>query len=199
MSKDFLTSVSDRRSYYEISKESPISAEQIQQLIEHAVKYAPSAMNSQSARVVLLLGAQHDRLWEITKEALRKIVPADQFGSTEQKINSFAAGYGTVLFFEDQETIEALQQEYALYKDNFPIWSLQSSGMNQFIVWTALENEGLGASLQHYNELIEEDIKNEWDLPSKWKLLAQMPFGKMAAIPSEKEFKPLEDRIKVFK
>ena len=198
MSKDFLTAIKERRSYYGISKESPISDARIQELIEHAVKYAPSAMNSQSARVVLLLGKQHDRLWQITMDALRKIVPSGQFASTEQKINSFAAGYGTVLFFEDQSVIESLQQQYELYKDNFPKWSQQSSAINQLIIWTALEAEGLGASLQHYNELIEEEVKKEWNLPAKWSLIAQMPFGKPTFEPQPKDFMPLEERIMIF-
>lgn len=30
----------------------------------------------------------------------------------------------------------------------FPVWSLHQTGMLQYIVWTALEKEGLGASLQ---------------------------------------------------
>lgn len=199
MSKDFLTAIKERRSYYGISKECPISDARIQELIEHAVKYAPSAMNSQSARVVLLLGKQHDRLWQITMDALRKIVPSGQFASTEQKINSFAAGYGTVLFFEDQSVIESLQQQYELYKDNFPKWLQQSSAINQLIIWTALEAEGLGASLQHYNELIEEEVKKEWNLPAKWSLIAQMPFGKPTFEPQPKDFMPLEERIKIFK
>ena len=199
MSKDFLTSVIERRSFYGIAKESPISDDRIKEIIEIAVKYAPSALNSQSTRVVLLLDIHHDRLWEITKEALRKIVPAQQFVGTEQKINSFANGYGTVLFFEEQQVIESLQQQYAIYKDNFPGWSLQANGMNQFIVWTALENEGFGASLQHYNELIEQQIKEEWSIAPTWKLISQMPFGKPIFSPSKKTFEPLETRVKVFK
>lgn len=199
MSKDFLTAVADRRSYYGISKETVVSDESIKEIIEHAVKHTPSAFNSQSARVVLLLGDQHDNLWNITKEALRKIVPADQFSSTEDKINSFKNGYGTVLFFEDSSVIESLQQKFALYKDNFPIWSQQASGMHQFVIWTALEIEGFGASLQHYNELIENDVKKEWSIPDNWKLIGQMPFGKPTAEPDEKQFQPLEERIKVFK
>lgn len=199
MSKDFLTAVADRRSYYGISKEAVISEGRIKEIIEHAVKYTPSAFNSQSARVVLLLESQHDKLWDITKEALRKVVPADQFSSTEEKINSFKSGYGTVLFFEDNSIIESLQQQFALYKDNFPIWSQQSSGMHQLVIWTALEAEGLGVSLQHYNELIEADVKKEWSIPNNWKLIAQMPFGKPTAEPGEKQFQPLEDRVKVFK
>lgn len=71
--------------------------------------------------------------------------------------------------------------------------------MLQLVIWTALEMEGLGASLQHYNELIEGDIKNQWSIPSSWKLIAQMPFGKATAEAGEKQFQPLETRIKVFK
>jgi uncharacterized protein len=199
MSKDFLTAVADRRTFYGISKETVVSDDRIKEIIEHAVKHTPSSFNSQSARVVLLLGNHHDKLWDIAKEALRKIVPADQFSSTEDKINSFKSGYGTVLFFEDNSVIESLQQQFALYKDNFPIWSQQASGMHQFVIWTALEIEGFGASLQHYNELIENDIKKEWSIPENWKLIGQMPFGKPTANPDEKQFLPLEERIKVFK
>ena len=199
MTKDFYTAVADRRSFYGISKEVVASDERIKEIIEHAVKYTPSAFNSQSARVVLLLQKQHDRLWDITKEALRKIVPAEQFGSTEEKINSFRNGYGTVLFFEDNSVIESLQQQFDLYKDNFPVWSKHSSGMHQYVIWTSLEIEGFGASLQHYNELIEAEIKKEWSIPSNWKLIAQMPFGKPTAQPDEKQFQPLGDRIKVYK
>jgi uncharacterized protein len=199
MSKDFFTAVADRRTFYGISKETVVSDDRIKEIIEHAVKHTPSSFNSQSARVVLLLGNHHDKLWEIAKEALRKIVPADQFSSTEDKINSFKSGYGTVLFFEDNSVIESLQQQFALYKDNFPIWSQQASGMHQFVIWTALEIEGFGASLQHYNELIENDIKKEWSIPENWKLIGQMPFGKPTANPDEKQFLPLEERIKVFK
>ncbi|MBI6875342.1 nitroreductase family protein [Clostridium aciditolerans] len=199
MAKDFYTAVADRRTFYGISKEPVVSDDRIKEIIEHAVKHTPSSFNSQSARVVLLLGEHHDKLWDTTKEALRKIVPADKFSSTENKINSFRNGYGTILFFEDNSVIESLQQQFALYKDNFPIWSEQSSGMHQYVIWTGLEIEGFGVSLQHYNELIEADVKKEWSIPNNWKLIAQMPFGKPIAQPDEKQFQPLEDRVKIFK
>ncbi|MCB2289791.1 nitroreductase family protein [Clostridium sp. CS001] len=199
MKKDFYAAVSARRSVYGISKEEVVSDERIQEVIEYAVKHTPSAFNSQSARIVLLLEKQHDKLWDITKEALRKIVPVDQFSSTEDKINSFRSGYGTVLFFEDNSIVESLQEQFATYKDNFPVWSSQSSGMHQYVIWTALEIEGFGASLQHYNELIELEVKKEWNIPDNWKLIAQMPFGKPVVEPDEKQFQPLEQRIKVFK
>ena len=199
MKKDFYTAVEDRRTFYGISKDTVVSDEKIEEIVEHAVKHTPSSFNSQSARVVLLLHEHHDKLWNLTKEALRKIVPADQFASTEDRINSFQNGYGTVLFFEDNNVIDSLQAKFPIYKDNFPIWSQQASGMHQYVIWTSLEIEGLGASLQHYNELIEADVKKEWNIPNEWKLIAQMPFGKPVVQPDEKQFQPLEERIKVFK
>ena len=199
MSKEFLKAVSKRRSFYGISKESVGSDDKIREVIEEAVSYAPSAFNSQSARIVLLLDQEHDKFWDIAMEALRKVVPADSFASTEEKINSFKSGYGTVVYFEDQQVVTGLQQQFSLYKDNFPVWSEQASGMLQFIVWTALEEEGFGASLQHYNELIADTVKKEWDLPAEWKMIGQMPFGKPTAAPGEKAMNPLEGRIKIFK
>ncbi|MCM3145131.1 nitroreductase family protein [Brevibacillus sp. MER 51] len=198
MGKDFIAAVKDRRTYYGISKENVVSDERIKEIVQEAVKYTPSAFNSQSARVVVLLGTEHDKLWNITKETLRKIVPAENFGATEEKMNSFGSGYGTVLFFEDQNVVQNLMQQFEAYKDNFPIWSEQSSGMLQYVVWTALETEGFGASLQHYNPLIDEEVQQTWKLPSEWKLRAQMPFGKPTAQPAEKQFQSLDERVKFF-
>jgi len=199
MPKDFYVALKNRRSIYGLSKEEVASDERIQEIIETAVKHTPSSFNSQSARVLILLGEHQDKVWDITKETLRKILPADKFSPTEDKINSFQNGYGTVLFFEDQSVIEQLQSSFPLYKDNFPVWSQQSSGMLQFVVWTALEAEGFGASLQHYSPLIDTAVSEQWDVPTTWKLIAQLPFGKPTIIPGEKEFKPLAERVKVFK
>lgn len=199
MAKDFYSTVADRRSYYGISKEVAVSDSRIEELVQHAVKHSPSAFNSQSGRVVVLLQKEHDKLWEITKDSLRKVVPAEHFSATEEKIDSFKNGYGTVLYFEDQNVVEGLQKQFEAYAHNFPIWSQQSNGMLQFVVWSSLEAEGLGASLQHYNELIEEEVKKSWGIESSWKLIAQMPFGKPTFEPSEKAFLPLEQRMIVYK
>lgn len=75
-----------------------------------------------------MLGEQHDKLWDITAETLRKIVPTEQFEGTAQKLSSFKAGYGSVLFFEDQAVVKHLQENFALYAENFPIWSTSPPG-----------------------------------------------------------------------
>ncbi|PWA11197.1 nitroreductase [Pueribacillus theae] len=197
--KDFYAAVEGRRSIYAISNEPVIPDEKIEEIIQFAVKHTPTAYNSQSGKVVVLLGEHHQKLWDITKETLRKIVPAENFQPTEEKMNSFAAGYGTVLFFEDQNVVEGLQKKFPLYADKFPMYSQHSSGMLQYVVWTALEAEGFGASLQHYQPLIDDEVKKEWGIPQEWLLHAQMPFGKPTAPAGDKEFAPLEERMKIFK
>src|SRR5690554_4341441 len=112
MQNDFLAAVAKRRSYYGIDSKSPISDDRLRTLIEEAVKYTPSAMNSQSSRVVVLLKEEHDKFWDLTKEALRKVVPVEQFKPTNDKIDSFKNGYGTVLFYEDMDVIRSLEEKF---------------------------------------------------------------------------------------
>ncbi|WP_017812618.1 MULTISPECIES: nitroreductase family protein [Paenibacillus] len=200
MSTEFMKALENRRSIYVISKESTIEDSKIQQIVEEAVKYTPSSFNSQSARVVVLLGEQHDRLWDITTETLRGIVNNEEvFQSTADKMNMFKNGYGTVLFFEDTDIIANLQNQFEAYRDNFPLWGQQANGMLQLVIWTALEAEGLGATLQHYNPIIDEEVKSTWNIPAQWQMVAQMPFGKPAAPAGEKTYQPVEERVKFFK
>jgi len=49
--------------------------------------------------------------------------------------------------------------------------------MHQFAAWTALEAEGLGANLQHYNPLPEQKASEIWNIPLEWSLTAQLVFG----------------------
>lgn len=188
----------NRRSYYSISSNSPISDKRIEEIVNYAVQYVPSAFNSQTTRIVLLFGDSHLKLWDITMNALRKIIPAEAFAATEAKINSFAAGHGTVLFYEEIATVKTMQENFPLYAENFPVWSEHTSAMHQLAIWSMLEQEGLGASLQHYTELIHNDVAKEWSLPSTWKMIAQMPFGTPTAQPAEKTFLPLKERVFVY-
>lgn len=200
MARTFKDALKHRRTYYSISNGTPIPDREIEEIIEYAVTHVPSAFNSQTARLVLLLGKEHRKLWEIVKGTLRAIIPVEDFAKTERKIDvSFASGYGTVLYFEDMSIVHQLQNTFPSYKDKFPVWSDQTSAMHQFAIWTMLEDVGFGASLQHYNPLIDEKVKKEWHLPESWKLNAEMPFGIPVEIPGEKEYQPLEERVKVFK
>ena len=173
MQKSFKDVLKHRRSYYSITNQSPISDEEIERIINFAVTHVPSAF---------------------------KIVTPEAFKNTESKIdNCFESGYGTVLFFEDQYVVQTLQDTFVSYKDNFPGWSLQTSAMHQLAIWSMLEDAGFGASLQHYNPLIDEEVRRTWELPASWHLIAEMPFGMPVGEPGDKEFKALSERVKVFK
>lgn len=200
MKRTFEEALEHRRSHYEIGSESTVQDEEVIHAIRTAVKHVPSAFNSQSTRIVLLLGEEHRRLWDIVKETLRGMVPAAAFPKTEAKIDgSFACGHGTVLFLEDMEVVEKLQGSFPLYRENFPVWAQHTSAMHQLAIWTMLEDLGLGASLQHYNPLIDEAVHRAWDLPDRWLLVAEMPFGIPTGDPGPKEIGDLSPRIRVFR
>ena len=177
-----------RRTQYALGASLPITEDAVDALIRQAIRLAPSSFNSQSSRAVILFGAASKQVWSITKEILRPMVPADAFASTDAKMDAFAAGAGTVLFYEDQDVIRELQQKFPLYADNFPVFSEHSAGMAQFAVWTALAEANIGASLQHYGPLIDAEVARTWQIPASWKLRAQMPFGSNEKPLAEKTF-----------
>lgn len=189
-----------RRTYYGIDNKIATTDKELQDIIEYATTHVPSAYNSQSARIVLLLGNEHKKLWSIVMETLRKKVPADKFQATEDKINNcFASGYGTILFYEDQNVVKGLQTTFPSYADKFPEYSEHTTAMHQYAIWMMLSEQGIGASLQHYGPIIDAEVAKTWNIDPNWKLIAQMPFGNPVSDPLEKAFLPLEDRIKIYK
>lgn len=194
---EFFESLRNRRSIYAIDKFVEIKKEEILEVIEEAVKYTPSAFNSESQRVVVLFDKKHDEFWEMVKAAIKRVVKPEDFPKSEEKINAFKNGYGTVMFFDDSETTKMLTEKFPLYKDNFIRWAIEQNGMLQSNVWVGLEQAGLGASLQHYNELVEEEVKKAFGINENWKLSAQMPFGRVLEVPGEKPKKNLSERLVV--
>ena len=174
MERSFSEALKQRRTYYSITNQSPISDQEIECIVNMTVRHVPSAFNSQTTRVVLLLGESHKKLWQIVKDTLKKIVPAEAFAKTEEKIDhSFACGYGTVLFFEDQKVVKGLQEAFPSYQENFPGWSLQTSAMHQLAIWVMLEDVGFGASLhckiinRETNVLLLDEPTNHLDADAK--------------------------------
>ena len=101
MPLDFKEATEWRRSIYGICDESTITAEEIMDIVEHSTKHVPSAFNCQSQRVAVLFGEKHLEFWAIVMETLRNRILADEFRPTENRINGFAAGCGTLLFYDD--------------------------------------------------------------------------------------------------
>lgn len=189
---NIIKSLEKRRTYYNINKELPVSEKEIEDKIKIVTELVPDAFNMKSARVVIVFNEKHDQLWDEIYNIFEGQVPRD-------KIDSFKSGAGTVLFFYDLETINNMQVEFTTYADKFPIWANQANGMLQLSVWSMLRELNIGASLQHYNPIIDSKIKEMFGIPENYKLLAEMPFGGIVSEPDEKEKEDINKRVKIIK
>lgn len=110
MNQSITQALENRRTYYSLNNLSPISDQQIEQIVKHAILHTPSAFNSQSTRAVVLFNENHTKLWQIVMDSLRAITPPEKFATTDQRIKSFDAAHATILYFEDQDVVEGLQK-----------------------------------------------------------------------------------------
>ena len=199
MMSNFLELQTQRRSIYALGKNNDLSKAELIEVIQNAIKQAPSAFNSQTSRALILFGQESDDFWnKIAYSELEKVTPAEAFENTKAKLASFAAGIGTILLFEDQDVIKNLEENFPLYADNFQPWSEQAHGIALYATWLALTEQNISMSVQHYNPLVDAQVAAKYDLPANWKLRAQIPFGSIEAPAGEKEFMADQDRFKVF-
>lgn len=200
MKTDTLNALKNRRSIYALGKDVKQSDDEIVDLLENVIAESPSAFNSQSTRAIFLFGDKHDQLWDIVAKRLKSEVPSeDAYAKTVAKINTFKAAYGTILYFTDSDVVKKLEHDFPLYADNFYDWSEQAQGDAQFAVWTALSENGLGANLQHYNPIIDDQVRAAFDVPANWRLRGQMPFGSVEKQAAPKSYMDKAGRFKVLK
>ncbi len=189
--------IQNRRSIYDLGKIFPTGEIDVNALVKECVTWCPSAFNSQTSKAVVLYGENHQKLWNLLKEKMRLVAKGSALIEVLVKIDGFINAHGTILFYENQETIKAMEDHFPIYAHNFQNWSQQSSGMLQFAIWTGLREIGLGANIQHYNELIEEDLYPLFNIDRKYKLISQMPFGDIKELPGEKKLTDIEERFAV--
>ncbi|MGD9910466.1 MAG: nitroreductase family protein [Candidatus Izemoplasmatales bacterium] len=184
-----------RRSIYSLGNEVSLSNQEIIERIEHTLARTPSAFNAQTQRVLLLLDKEHELFWN---ETLKLLLPlSENKEKTTNKINSFIKAKGTILFYDDSSVTKALEEKFPLYSKNVNVWALEQSGMLQMNVWNVLTSLGLGASLQHYNEVIDTLVRDLFDVSPDWRLIGQMPFGSILSVPDKKHEVPVKSRILV--
>ena len=162
----FVEALKNRRSIYQLGENISLSNTELEELVKDVVKHSPSSFNSQTQRVVILFGDSSKKLWSITEAALKEVTPEEAFPNTQAKLNGFAAGKGTILFFEDTDVVKGLQEQFPHYADHFPAWSEQSTGITSVNAWVALSDIGLGANLQHYNPIIDDSVAKVFDIPA---------------------------------
>ncbi|MFT8400968.1 MAG: nitroreductase family protein [Lentilactobacillus diolivorans] len=200
MKEQLLDLAKKRRSIYALGRNVEQSQDDIANLIKEDIKWAPTPFNNQTTRAVILFNENHEKLWDIVAKRLKSEVPTEAaYQKTLEKINGFKAAFGTVLFYTDEEIVHRFENDFALYADNFADWSEQAQGNAQFAVWTSLAENGIGANLQHYNPLIDDQVKETFNIPDSWKLRAQLDFGSIEAPAGDKDFIEDSERFRVLK
>ncbi|ODM23136.1 hypothetical protein SI65_00725 [Aspergillus cristatus] len=193
-----------RRTIYKLGKNSPVPDSKIEELVNAAIHTVPSSFNTQSTRLVVLLHAEHEKLWDMVIDTFSGLVntgavPEETWkNQTLPKLQGFKNGVGTILFYEDPAHIKPFSEKFALYKDHFQPWAEHANAMHQYYLWTGLSALGFGANLQHYNPLIDAPVAKQWDIPSDWRLISQLVFGSPEAAAGEKVQKPVQERVKIF-
>lgn len=189
--QNYIEIIKKRRSYYNLSEDVDLSKEEIKYLVEDVMNTTPSHMNSQTTRIVLLFDEKSKEFWTKVNETFDNKIK-------EEKFHGFYHAKGTALFFIDTDEIKKQEKDIPSYKEYFETWGHHSLAMLQLNLWQALRDEGIGASNQHYNPVIDSWVKDLYELPDSWELTAEMPFGKIEEEPEKKDKKPIEEILKVF-
>jgi predicted oxidoreductase (fatty acid repression mutant protein) len=93
---EFFIAIKDRRSIYKLDNKSPITDRRIHDIVAFALKHTPSPFNVQSARAVILLHAQHEKLWDLGLKVVHAEMPPPARPVLEAKVAGLRAAYGTV-------------------------------------------------------------------------------------------------------
>ncbi|KAL4804450.1 Nitroreductase-like protein [Aspergillus unguis] len=193
----------DRRTVYKLGNKSLVPDSKIEKLVNAAILNVPSAFNTQSTRLLVLLHHEHERLWDVAIDVFQNLVttgaiPKETWEKqTLPKLQGLQRGVGTILFYEDPAHIAPFSEKFSLYKDQFQPWAEHSNAMHQYFLWAGLESLGFGANLQHFNPLIDTSVAKEWAVPPEWRLVAQLVFGSPEAQLAEKAQKPIEERVRI--
>ena len=228
---NYLDAVKHRRSVYGVTDKVAVSNDRIVEIANAVIQTCPSAWNMQSTRMLITLGQEHKHFWDTVITSAKPFVLENQgeeaWERNEGRFKSFQAAYGTVCIscntrerflsdvapkvdcaqqisiFEDHDSIEELSKKFA----KVPLSVLEgyaehSNAMHQITLWTALELEGLGASLQHSQNVpgVEEGIKSAFKIPDSWAIKAEIVFGGLPEeMPEAPEKKSVLKTVKVFK
>lgn len=195
---DFKDLQKKRRSTYVVGKNTDVSQDEIVAQIREIAKEVPTAFNSQTSRHVVLFNDQVEKFWSKIEDVQKEVLDADTWAAMGPVIQGSKNALGTVLFFEDRDAVSngipaaAARQE--AYKQN-------NAGNAQYAIWLGLTELGLGGSLQHFNVGYEQGfdsaIREMFDLPDSYELIAQLPFGSIEQEYDAKDYIDSEVEVQV--
>ena len=96
----FAEAVAHRRSVYALKSSLPsaLTDAKVQSLIKDAMHQVPSAFNSQTTRIVLLVKSEHEKFWQSTSDIFKAKQDEESFKKTGGQLAGFKGAYGSVSF-----------------------------------------------------------------------------------------------------
>lgn len=196
---EFKNVIKNRRSIYALGNNSDYSIEEIVATIKETQKDVPSAFNSQTSRLVVLNGEANTKFWDLILKVQEEVLDQGTWDFMSPIMHGAKNGIGTVLFFEDRDAIATMPtqgQRTEAYKQN-------NSANSQYATWLALAEMNLGGSLQHFNVGYEQGfdkaVREMFNLPESFELVAQMPFGSIEQAAGEKEYIDSDVQVQLIK
>lgn len=194
----FTDLVKKRRTAYAIGNNTDLTNKEITERIREVAKEIPSANNSQTTRLVVVFGEDNIKLWSHILDVQKDVMQGAMWDMMSGVMEGAKGGVGTVLFFEDNAAVEG-----ALGKgERAETYKHHNDANTQYAIWLALTELGLGGSLQHMNigfeQGFDKSVKEMFDLPASYEMIAQMPFGSIEAAANEKEYIDGNEQVRVF-
>ncbi|QKX61815.1 uncharacterized protein TRUGW13939_08971 [Talaromyces rugulosus] len=194
-----------RRSVYNLTGTSSVSDSRIENILQQVLSFAPSSYNTQPVRLNLITGEKHKQFWDTiikTAEPILKDVGEGIWHTMGALMESQKAAYGSVVFWERGDTIREASETHKSAAHMIPQLGDHANGMAQILAWTALELEGLGASLQHMQAIpvVETALREFCGMPDDCSLKAHLTFGDIAGDhPIMPDKLPFSETLKIIK
>jgi predicted oxidoreductase (fatty acid repression mutant protein) len=190
---DGLLSLLERRRSIRRLQSGPFSEASLQRIVE-AIHLAPAAFNLPPWHVVLV-HEERAAFWELVEQAFLERLEGDRLERYLDRLSGFRRGVAVALVYEEVSVRRQLAEAWQITLDQAGAYTEQGLGMVQLALWLALTAEGLVASLQHWDWLLEEPLAGYFGLPQdRFRLVATMPIGYADEPPRPTERIPI-DRI----
>lgn len=189
--------VETRRTQYAIGNNTDLSNEEIAERLTEIVKDVPTAFNSQTSRIAIVFGEDNVKLWDHILDVQKDVLQGEMWDMMSGVMEGAKNGVGTVLFFEDLDAVEQMP----VNGDRGEAYKQNNNANTQYATWLGLTELGLGGSLQHFNvgyeQGFDKSVKELLDLPERWELQAQLPFGSIEGENGEKEYIADNERVRI--
>lgn len=178
---DFIALLSRRRSIRRL-RGGTLSDETLHRLREAVVR-TPSAFGITPWHVVII-HERRDAFWQEVEAGFREGLDGDRRQRYLDRLDGFRDGAAVILVYEDLAAYSTLRDGWTLSDEVATAFVQQGLGMVQLAVWLALTAEGLVASLQHWEWLLQERLASFTGLDgTRYQLAATMPVGYPAESP----------------